>query len=176
MAKDRGMGERAKPEPGEAQHSRGSGGQGQAAVLSSGQKEGQPCGLRRVLGLRAVWLATSGAWASIHNAFEVDVGKEGGLWCGTGRNSSLSHTMAHALLGPTDRAVGPGVLELGGLGQRDREELAYHPDAKERVGSLSAMSPPVTAPPGPFGTTPPHKKAWARHFDLGLISWEDAAL
>ena len=101
------------------------------------------------------------------------------MWCGTGRNSSLSHTMAHALLGPTDRAVGPGVLELKGLGQRGREELAYHPDAEERVGvPLGHLSPPVTpAPPGPFWDTPHHtQKAWARHFDLGLISWEDAAL
>ena len=85
---------------------------------------------------------------------EVDVGGGGGLWCGTGINSSLSHTLAHALLGPTDRAVGPGVLELGVLGQR--EELVCHPDAEERVGSLSAICRPQSHlhPQGLFGIPP----------------------
>lgn len=110
-----------------------------------------------VLGLRAVWSGTSGAWASIHNALKWTWAGEGGLWCGTGRNSSLSHTLAHALLGPTNRAVGPGVLELGVLGQRERG-AGLSPRCRGEGGvPLGHLSPLVTsASPGPFRDTPHH--------------------
>lgn len=164
------MGERAEPGRVRLQHSQeGSGGQGQAAVLSSGQKErGSPVACAGVLGLRAVWLATSGAWASILAALKWTWAREGD--CGVAQEEIHPyHTQWHTHSWvPRTGQWALGSWARGSGGQRDREELAYHPDAKERVGvPLGHLSPPVTpCTPGPLGYPTTHRRPGP-----GILTW-----
>lgn len=133
------------------------------------EEKGSPVACAGVLGLRAVWSATSGAWASIHNALKWTWVGEGGLWCDTGRNSSLSHTMAHAFLGPT--GSGPWGIGAWGSGAERQRGAGLSPRCRGEGGvPLDCLSPRVTsATPGTFsGYPPPHTEGLGQAFRPGV--------